>query len=156
MISLVVAHAKNLVIGKDGWMPWDLPEDLKCFRKITLHHDICMGRTTFEVMKKPLPKRHTYVITNNKSYVYEHEDVSVVNDFEALLRKYKNSEETLYVCGGAQIYEYALDYVDEMWISLVDELYEGDTFFPNYSLDQFVVKTKEKMEGFTLIHYIRK
>ncbi|NBK97214.1 MAG: dihydrofolate reductase [Erysipelotrichia bacterium] len=156
MISLVVAHGDNLVIGKDGWMPWHLPEDLKTFKKITLNHKIAMGRTTFEVMKKPLPKRHTYIITTNQNYHYEHDDVSICNDFEKLLKTYQNREETLFICGGAKIYEYALPYVDEMWISLVDEHFEGDTFFPDYSNEHFIVETKEKKEGFTLIHYVRK
>ena len=156
MIKLVVAHGDNFVIGKDGWMPWNLPTDLKHFRQVTLHHDIVMGRTTFEVMKKPLPKRHTYVITNNKEYTFEHEDVSIVHDFMPFLKSYQGTEKDVYICGGAKIYTQALPYVDEMWISLVDEHYEGDTFFPTYDPEDFIIKTKEKKEGFTLIHYIRK
>lgn len=156
MISLAVAHGDNLVIGKDGWMPWHLPEDLKTFKKITLNHAIVMGRTTFEAMKKPLPKRHTYVITTNTDYRFEHDDVTITNDFDALLKKYKNSDETLFICGGAKIYTYALPYVDEMWISLVDEHYEGDTFFPPYDVNEFILVSEEKKEGFTLLHYMRK
>lgn len=156
MISLVVAHGDNLVIGKDGWMPWNLPEDLKCFKKITIDSSIVMGRTTFDGMKKPLPRRHTYVITNDKDYNYDHPSVSIIHDFDSLLERYKSSEETIYICGGAKIYTYALPYVDEMWISLVDEHYDGDTFFPEYDKNQFIVRTMEKKNGFTLIHYIRK
>ncbi len=156
MIIMVCAHGNNLVIGKDGWMPWNLPSDLKTFRKITLNHTICMGRTTFEVMKKPLPKRHTHVITNQQEYTFEDTNVTITNNFDALLNSYKNSEEDLYVCGGAKIYAHALSICDEMYISLVDEHYEGDTFFPDYSNENFIIKTKEKKEGFTLIHYIRK
>lgn len=156
MVSLVVAIGDNHVIGKDGWMPWNLPEDLKTFRAITLNHDIVMGRTTFDAMKKPLPKRHTYIITRNEDYSFDHENVTVVHDFDKLLEEYKHKDEILYVCGGAKIYEYALPWVDEMWISLVDEHYEGDTFFPMFDKDDFIIETKEKKEGFTLIHYIRK
>ena len=156
MISIVVAHGHNLVIGKDGWMPWHLPEDLKCFKKITLHHDIVMGRTTFEAMKKPLPYRHTYLVTTQKNYQYQHEDVTVIHDFKQLLESYQNNNNILYICGGAQIYHFALPYVDEMWISLVDQHYDGDTFFPPYSLDDFIVKTKERKAGFVLIQYVRK
>ncbi|MDF9823893.1 dihydrofolate reductase [Breznakia sp. PF5-3] len=156
MVSLVVAMGDNRVIGKDGWMPWNLPEDLKTFRSITLNHDIVMGKTTFINMKKPLPKRHTYVVTRNKEYAYDHEDVSIVHDFDKLLKAYQEKEATLYVCGGAKVYEYALPYVDEMWISLVDDHYEGDTFFPAFDEQDFIVVTKEKKEGFTLIHYRRK
>lgn len=156
MISLAVAHGDNLVIGKDGWMPWYLPEDLKTFKKTTLNHAIVMGRTTFEAMKKPLPNRHTYVITTDTNYQFEHKDVTIINDFNALLKKYKNSDETLFICGGAKIYTYALPYVDEMWISLVDEHYEGDTFFPPYDVNEFILVSEEKKEGFTLVHYMRK
>lgn len=156
MISLVVAHGDNLVIGKDGWMPWHLPKDLENFKKITLNQDIVMGRTTFDALKKPLPNRHTYIVTNNLKYTYHHENVTICNDFDALLKQYKNSDKVLYICGGAKIYEYALPYVDEMWISLVDEHYDGDTFFPYYDKEAFIVETKEKKDGFTLIHYIRK
>lgn len=156
MISLVVAHDEKLGIGKDGWMPWHLPEDLKHFKKVTLNQNIVMGRTTFEGMKKPLPKRHTYVITNNKDYKVESELVTVVNDFNALLNKFKDSDEVLYITGGAKIYTHALPYVDEMWISLVDGEYEADTYFPSYNEEDFILKTKERKEGFSILHYLRK
>lgn len=155
MISLVVAMGDNHVIGKDGWMPWDLPEDLKVFRSLTLHHKIVMGRTTFEALAKPLPNRFTYVISKNSEVRYPYQEVEVVNDFDTLLQQYQNSEEVLYICGGAKIYEYAMDYVDEMWISLVDQHYEGDTFFPMFKDGDFTVQSKEKKQGFTLIHYVR-
>lgn len=156
MLSLVVAHDKNLLIGKDNWMPWDLPEDLKHFKATTLNHKIIMGRTTFEAMKKPLPKRHTFVITRDTSYTYEHEDVTIINDFDAFLKQCKESEELYIVCGGAQIYTQALPYVDEMWISLVEGDFEGDTFFPSYDVNEFVLATKESKPGFLILHYLRK
>ncbi|MDH6366328.1 MULTISPECIES: dihydrofolate reductase [Breznakia] len=156
MVSLVVAMGDNRVIGKDGWMPWNLPEDLKVFRSITLDHNIVMGRTTFDSMKKPLPRRHTYVVTRNTEYTYDHEAVTITHDLKALLETFKNNEDVIYVAGGAQIYTEALPYVDEMWISLVDEHYEGDTFFPAFDPNDFIVVTKEKKEGFTLIHYRKK
>lgn len=156
MISLVVAHDEYLAIGNEGWMPWNLPEDLRHFRKVTLHSSIVMGRTTFDVMKKPLPKRHTYVITNNKEYHFNHEDVTITHDFIALLQSFQHRDETLYICGGAKIYTQALSYVDEMWISLVDGKHKADTFFPTYDLDDFIVMSKERKQGFTIIHYIRK
>lgn len=156
MITIVVAHDKNRAIGKDGWMPWNLPEDLKVFRRITLQHKIVMGRTTFDAMKKPLPKRHTYVITRNKEYSYEHEDVTILNDLDCLLMEYKHKREQLMICGGAKIYAQALPYVDDMWISLVDQEYQADTFFPEYQLDDFKIESKEKKDGFTVIHYIKK
>lgn len=156
MISLVVAHDEALAIGNENWMPWNLPEDLKHFKKTTLHGTIVMGRTTFEAMKKPLPNRFTYVVTRDKAYQYEHENVRVVHDLNKLLEEYKQREETLFVCGGAMIYTQALPYVDEMWISLVDGTHPADTYFPSYEKENFIVKTKESKTGFTIIHYIKK
>lgn len=156
MLTIVVAHDPRLAIGKDGWMPWNLPEDLKNFRKLTLHHDIVMGRTTFDAMKKPLPHRHTFVVTRDENYTFDHEDVTIEHDLDALLQRYKNTDKTLMICGGAKIYAQALPYVDDMWISQVDEAYEADTWFPVYLPENFIVESKEKKEGFTIIHYIKK
>lgn len=156
MITIVVAHDTHRGIGKDGWMPWDLPEDLKNFRKLTLHHDIVMGRVTFAAMKKPLPERHTFVITKNESYTYQHNDVTILHDLTSLLREYKGSDRALMICGGAAVYAQALPYADDMWISLVDGEYEADTFFPPYDVQDFIIESKERKDGFTIIHYIRK
>lgn len=156
MLSLVVAHDENFAIGKECWMPWHLPEDLQHFRKTTLYSNIVMGRTTFDAMKKPLPKRHTYVVTRDETYTYEHEDVTIVHDLAALLQTFKQKEETLFVCGGAKVYTQALPYVDEMWVSLVEGQHPADTYFPMYDPNDFIVKTKESKQGFTILHYIRK
>lgn len=156
MIALIVAHDEHYAIGKDGWMPWNLPEDLKHFKKITLDHDILMGRTTFEAMKKPLPERHTYVATTNPQYSFDHEDVSIVHDLPAFLQAWQEKEETLYICGGAHIYAQCLPYASELWISLVEGSHEADTFFPHYDVTDYQVITKEAKPGFTIIHYRRK
>lgn len=155
MISLIVAHDEKLCIGRDGWMPWDLKEDLKQFRARTLNQRIVMGRTTFEALKKPLPKRYTYVITH-QPLQYDFENVEVINDFNALMKAYQNKDEPLIICGGAKIYQTALPYVDEMWISLVEGCYDGDTYFPAYDINEFMVVSKEQFDGFLLIHYRRK
>lgn len=156
MISLVVAHDEAFAIGNENWMPWNLPQDLKHFKKTTVHGNILMGRTTFEAMKKPLPNRHTFVVTQNKDYEYAHEDVTIVHDLVSILETFKTKEETLFICGGAKVYAQALPYVDEMWISLVDGTHPADTFFPTYDPNDFILKTKESKDGFTILHYIKK
>jgi len=156
MICLIAAHDKHYVIGKDGWMPWTLPEDLAHFKKVTLHHDILLGRTTFEAMGKPLPKRHTYVASSNEALEYADESVTMVRHLDMFLQEWKQKEATLFVCGGAMIYEKALPYADEMWISLVDGTYEGDTFFPKYDTNDFQIISIEGKAGFAIYHYRRK
>ncbi len=156
MLALIVAHDEQRVIGKDGWMPWHLPQDLAHFKRTTLGHSILMGRTTFEAMGKPLPKRHTYVATNNLLYHFDHDDVTIIHDLDAFLKEWQAKEETLYVCGGAMIYEKALPYVSELWISLVDGEHVGDTYFPAYDTEDYIVVSKEGKEGFTIIQYRKK
>ena len=155
MISLIVAHDEQFCIGNDGWMPWHLKEDLKQFKAKTINNSIVMGRTTFEAMGKPLPKRFTYVLSRQEK-TYPFENVEVVHDLKALLKKYQQANEKLIICGGAQIYTAALPYVEEMWISLVEGSHEGDTYFPHYDLNEFVTVSKEQFDGFILIHYQRK
>ena len=86
MITIVVAHDTRRGIGKDGWMPWDLPEDLKNFRKLTLHHDIVMGRVTFAAMKKPLSERHPFLITNKSYNTKQQKFLRFIHDLKRLLR----------------------------------------------------------------------
>ena len=155
MISLVVACDANRLIGKKGWMPWNLPEDLKHFRQVTLNKNILMGRKTFEGIGKPLPKRKTYVLTR-QMIQYPYEEVEVVQDLEKLIQHFAHSQEELVVCGGAQIYELLLPYVQEMWISAVEGEYEGDTYFPAVDFDRYECIEKTIKEGFTIYHYLRK
>ena len=155
MISLIVAHDESRCIGKEDWMPWNLPEDLKHFKALTLNKKILMGRKTFEGIKKPLPNRFTYVLTRHVQD-YGYDNVAIVNNVKTLMEEYAKSEDILYVCGGAQIYDTCLPYVKEMWISLVDGVHEGDTFFPEYDLDEWIVVSKERKVGFTIIHYKRR
>lgn len=156
MISLIVAHDEALAIGYQGWMPWNLPEDLKHFKAVTSNHAILMGRTTFEAMKRPLPNRHTYVATNQRTYQYDHEDVTIIHDLEALLKEWKSKEDTLFICGGAKIYKECLNYADELWISLVDGVHPADTYFPQYDPSTYTIISKEQKSGFLIIHYRKK
>lgn len=155
MISLIVAMDANRLIGKEGWMPWNLKEDLQHFKQVTLNQHILMGRTTFEGLGKPLPHRFTYVLTRN-DLSYPYENVKVVHDFKKLCEQYQNSEEQLIICGGAQIYEMAMPFVSEMWISLVEGDYEGDTYFPAYDPNDFVCLELIKKDGFNIHHLKRK
>ena len=84
-ISIIVAHASNHVIGKDGKLPWHIPADLKYFKKLTYGSPIIMGRKTFESIGRPLPGRHNIIITRNSEY--HNDDCAVVFDFHAALKE---------------------------------------------------------------------
>ncbi len=155
MISLIVAHDEQLGIGKDGWMPWHLPQDLAHFKSVTEHHAILMGRTTFEGMKKPLPNRFTYVATKQNDVHYDFEQVAIVHNLDEFLQEWQRKDEVLYVCGGAQIYAAALPYVSEMWITKVKGVFIADTHFPAYDIQEFQLEKQDVYSDFTICQYVK-
>lgn len=155
MISLIVAFDKNHLIGKENWMPWQNKEDLKHFRNYTLHKDLLVGRKTFEGFSKPLPHRFHYVLTR-KEYHVEHPDVQIIHSVDDIIEKYAHSDKELVVIGGCQIYKMMLPYVSKMVISLMEGDFEGDTWFPEYDENDFVLESIEPNDGFAVYTYIRK
>ncbi|WP_432774781.1 dihydrofolate reductase [Brevibacillus gelatini] len=137
MISLIVAYAKNQVIGKDGNMPWSLPADLKHVKEITTGKTIVMGRKTFESIGKPLPNRRNVVLTRSRDF--HPEGVDVVHSKEEVL-----ALGDVIIFGGAEIYRQFLDVVDRLYITEIDLETEGDTFFPAWDRDAFVLLDKRE------------
>ncbi|MGN7469846.1 dihydrofolate reductase [Brevibacillus sp. SAFN-007a] len=137
MISLIVAYAKNQVIGKDGDMPWSLPADLKNVKEITTGKTIVMGRKTFESIGRPLPNRRNVVLTRSRDF--HPEGVEVVHTKEEVL-----ALGDVIIFGGAEIYRQFLDVVDRLYITEIDLETEGDTFFPAWDRDAFVLVDKRE------------
>lgn len=127
MISLVVAAARNNVIGKGNALPWSLPADLKHFRDITAGHTVIMGRKTFESIGRPLPNRRNIVITRQTDYAPE--GVEVANSLDEALGRAGDGEEA-FVIGGGQIFKEALPRADRVYLTRVEQDVEGDAFFP--------------------------
>lgn len=158
MITMMVAHDINKVIGKDGALPWHLPEDLKLFKERTLNKTVIMGRATYESivrsLGKPLPKRHNIVISKSLTEVPEGVEVSA--DVLGVLSRFLNTKEEAVVIGGAKIYQQCLPFVDYLYVSLVKQAYEGDTYFPDYD-NQFEYEeiNRESYEAFDFITYKR-
>ena len=128
MFKIIVAHAPNRVIGNGTQIPWHIKEEFQHFKKTTLNHTIIMGATTFLSIGKPLPNRHTIVINNNQNFDTMGEELCT--DLNEVINKYKDSEEVVFVCGGASIYRQMLPYVNEMIISIVKKDVVGDVYFP--------------------------
>lgn len=134
-LAIIVAVAKNGVIGCNNKLPWHLPQDLKYFKAVTLGKPVIMGRKTYESIGKPLPGRTNIVITRNKDWVTA-EGVVVTNSFEQALfeaQKVQGSGgEPIYeimVIGGAEIYRSALQFADRIYLTRVNVEPEGDAFF---------------------------
>lgn len=140
MISLIVAIAKNNVIGKDNKLIWHISEDLKRFKKITSGKKMIMGRKTFESLPGVLPNREHIIITRNKNYDVDSELVSIEHDFDSLLKKYKNSDDEVFIIGGAQIYKEFLPYCKKLYLTLIDNSFEGDTYFPQLNFNDYNIE----------------
>ncbi len=126
-LSLIVAVARNGVIGKDNRLPWHIPEDLKRFRALTMGHHIIMGRRTWESIGRPLPGRTSVVITRDADYTAS--GAQVVHSLTEAVAGCAGDAEA-FVIGGAEIYREALPHADRVYLTEVMADYPGDVSFP--------------------------
>ena len=143
MLSIIVAKAKNNVIGKENKLLWHLPEDLKKFKELTSGHVIIMGRKTFESLGKVLPDRKHVIFTNNPDFKVNDENVEIVHSM-LQIQEYIENEEENFVIGGAMIYNLLMPYVKKMYVTEIDKEFEGDAFFPKINLDVWKEVSREK------------
>lgn len=158
-ISIAVALGKdrknNHVIGHGNELLWRIPDDLKRFKQLTLGHPIIMGRKTFESilqsLGKPLPGRTNIVVTRDQHYT--HEGVTITHSLEEALEKARELDnEEIYIGGGAELYKQALPFVDKLYLTLIDDTREGDTYFPPYE-QEFTKKTFEEDREYNGLKY---
>jgi dihydrofolate reductase len=134
-IAIIVAVSRNGVIGRDGDMPWKLSTDLKRFKTLTLGKPVIVGRKTFESFGgTPLPGRPHVVVTRNSDFA--HEGVAVARSLSDALERARDlaatsGEDTVYILGGGQIYQDAIEFADLLQVTHVAaDIPDGDTFFP--------------------------
>lgn len=132
--TAIAAMSLNRVIGAGNKLPWHLPEDFQWFKKMTTGHVLIMGRKTFESIGKPLPQRTTIVLSRSANSI---PGVQVVPDLASLGSNGTRFEgKTLFICGGAEIYEQALPLCSDLYLTLVKRVVQGDRFFPPFE-DRF-------------------
>ncbi|HAA44185.1 MAG: dihydrofolate reductase [Halomonas sp. 54_146] len=134
-VAMIVAMAKNRVIGVEGKLPWYLPEDLKFFKRITQAKPLVMGRKTFTSIGKALPNRLNVVVTRNAAF--SHDGVRVCHDLPAALaladqQATIEAAEEIMVMGGGEIYRQALPFAQRLYITEVDIEVKGDATFPDF------------------------
>lgn len=151
----VAAMASNRVIGRDGKLPWHLPEDLKFFKRTTLGHPVLMGRKTFDSilasLGKPLPGRLNIVLSRD---LPPRPDVTIIRDI-AELPQLPGITTPVYLIGGAQLYTSLLPQCSEIILTYLDQAYEGDAFFPPF---EHLFTLKEVLgggEGYEFRRYLR-
>lgn len=136
--------ASNRAIGLKNQMPWHLPADLKRFKKITLGFPIVMGRKTFESIGRPLPGRTNIIISRNPSY--KPEGCCMASDIHSALAIACQNAENIFVIGGSTLYKALLPLADTLYITQIHESFNGDTFFPVISPDDWTETEREDID----------
>ena len=139
-ISLIVAMAKNRTIGVNNTLPWRCPEDLKHFKTLTMGHHMIMGRKTFESIGKPLPGRTTVVVTRDRTLMIE--GCMMAHSLPDAIAACTNDEQ-VFIVGGAEIYTQSLDYVDNLYITEIQQEIDGDAHFPAFEQSQWLEVSRE-------------
>ena len=150
-LIIIVAMGSNGIIGKNGKIPWFLPEDLAMFKKTTINKPVLMGRKTFssilDHLGKPLPKRTSVVLTRSAKMQNKintkYPSVKLFNCFESAKdRAVKNDHKKMFVAGGEIVYAETLPFCNEMLITELKESFDGDTYFPRYNTNDWAEKEK--------------
>jgi len=154
ILALIAAHDDNLVIGKDGDLPWHIPEDLRYFMRKTKGHPLVMGRKTWEsIGAVPLKDRENIVISRTGEW----DNATVFKSLQMALA-YLKDRELVYIGGGSGIYRETLPIADRLVLTHVHGTHEGDTHFPEYRHDigtEWNEVFREDHDGYSFITYDR-
>jgi dihydrofolate reductase len=131
--SIVVAISENNAIGKNNQLLWYLPADLKHFKNITTGHTVIMGRKTYDSMGKPLPNRRNIIITRQDITIEGCEVVKSIADALAL----GAGEKEIFILGGAEIYKQSINLTDRIYLTIVHQKFDADSFFPEINYDEW-------------------
>jgi dihydrofolate reductase len=146
-ISIIVAVAKNFAIGLNNELLWHIPDDLKRFKKITLGHQVIMGRMTYLSLPfRPLKNRTNIVITDNPAESFE--GCTTVYSIEEALNLCNENEES-FIIGGGSVYRQFLPYCNKLYLTMVQKDFEADTFFPQLDFSQWKLVEQEDHDAMT-------
>jgi len=157
-LVIIAAVAANGVIGADGDIPWDLPADLKHFKRVTTGHPVIMGRRTYESIAAriggPLPDRTNVVLTSGNLDAPD-AVIPVESVDEAVFRAEETGADVAYVAGGATVYEQFLPHADRMLLTELKAEYEGDTWFPEWDPAAWTAVARDERDDFAFVTYER-
>ncbi len=144
MLSIIVVIGKNREIGWNNKLLWDIPEDMARFKKLTTGHPVIMGQATFESIGQALPNRTNIVLTKDKKFKANNcQTAYSIDEGIKLAQKSPGGEES-FIIGGGQIYKQMIGLTDKLYLTIVDDTPEADTFFPDYSSFKNVLKKETK------------
>ncbi len=155
-LSILVAMAKNRVIGRNNQLPWHLPADLKHFKFLTMGQIIVMGRRTYESIGRPLPGRENIIITRQSGYeVLGATVVSSLQDALLICEKSSTINRESFIIGGEKLYRQTLGICQRMYITEIQSDFEGDVFFPEFDRSDWeeIQRDKHIFENGARIEY---
>jgi len=139
-LAIIVAMAQNRTIGINNTLPWRIPEDMKHFKALTMGHHMIMGRKTFESIGKPLPGRNTVVISRDHSLKIE--GCAVAHSLSEAIAVCARDPQ-VFVVGGADVYAQALDLVNTLYITEIQQDVIGDAWFPEFNRSEWLEVSRE-------------
>ncbi len=150
---MIAAVARNNVIGKANDLPWRLPDDMKYFMQTTKGHHVIMGRKNYESLPekfRPLPNRTSIVVTRQN--YYQAPGCTIVHHLtDGVKIAEKNGEQELFIIGGADIYNLAMSLADKLYLTEIDAVIDGDTFFPLFDKGRFRGNITQLTRGINLL-----
>jgi dihydrofolate reductase len=159
-LTIIAAASTNNVIGFNNKLIWNIPNDLKRFKELTLGHSVIMGRKTFESLPNPLPKRRNIIVTKNKDY--SRNGIEVTSNIEDAIDLCKSDSQP-FIIGGGEIYSQTIEIVDKIELTRVYKDYQGDAFFPDIPPDKFELANElvnylddDSSTKYSFLTYIRK
>lgn len=153
MIIIIVAMTMKGVIGRDNKLPWNIPEEMAHFRKLTQGSTVVMGRKTFESIGRPLPNRNNIIISRSELSI---KGADVCHTVEEALNKAKSYNRDTFIIGGANIFEQTMPLADKMYISYIKKDYGGNIYFPAFDKSEWVIEKREDHPNFEFVVYRRK
>lgn len=152
-ISAIVAIDAKRGMGKNGGIPWHIPGEQKRFKEITTPHPMIMGRKTFASIGRVLPGRPHIIVTRDTSFSFP-ETIVVHSLAEALEKAKKLDQEEIFVIGGGEIFKEAMPFVTRLYLTVIEQDFDCDTFFPDYSEFAKVVEKEEHTESDPKYRYL--
>ena len=154
LIVIAAMGQSNLVIGKDGGLPWNIPDEYRQFLDHIEGHTVIMGRTSWEIFGDDLTSAHNIVLTRNPRKVQN--AITVPSFSQALERAEATGAARVFVAGGASVYEKALPVADTLYLSYVKGDFDGDTFFPEFDVGEWAVEWTREHPAFDFVAYGRR
>lgn len=153
-VVLVAAVADNGVIGRDGELPWRIPEDMRHFREVTTGHTVVMGRVTFDSIGRPLPNRTNIVVTRRQGWSAD--GVLVAGSLEAALDLAAGIDADVVIAGGTQVYTQAMPLATHQVLTEVHQRPAGDAHYPEFDRADWTETRREDHEGFSWVWLARR